>query len=126
MNCNQKVKFWIAQDDSGYASECFGVEEQNDWYDIQYYPEQIEGIIIWNKGLLLAQQIYKGKQGVKMRGKVFDISHNGIKQRIEHIHQMLENYDMSIKDFLDGTGNTSIECFYDIVSLNGGLNELRN
>ncbi|MFH1641736.1 MAG: hypothetical protein ABIC04_02440 [Nanoarchaeota archaeon] len=119
MNCNQRVKFWIAQDDSGYASECFGVEEQNDWYDIQYYPEQIEGIIIWDKGLLLAQQTYKGKQGVKMRGKVFDITRNGIKKRIEHIHQMLENYDMSIKDFLDGTENTSIECFYDVVSLNG-------
>ena len=55
-----------------------------------------------------------------MRDKVFDISHNGIKQRIEHINQMLEEYDMSIKDFLDGTENKSLECFFDVVTLNGG------
>ena len=120
MKSGQKVKFWIAQDDSDYASNCFGAEPENDWYDIQYYPEQIEGIIIWNKGLLLAQQIYKGKQGIEMCGKVFDISRNGIKQRIEYINQNLENYNMPIQDFLDGTENTSLECFFDIVFLNGG------
>ena len=26
MKSSQKVKFWIAQDDSGYASECFGIK----------------------------------------------------------------------------------------------------
>jgi hypothetical protein len=119
MKLKDRVKFWIAQNDSDYASNCFGVEPQNDWYDVQYYPEQIEGIIIWNKGLLLAQQVYKGKQGIEMRGKVFDISRNGIKQRIEQVNGMLEHYDMTIQDFFDDTEILNLDCFYDVVSLNG-------
>lgn len=117
MKLKDRVKIWIAQNDSDYASNCFGVEPQNDWYDVQYYPEQIEAIIIWNKGLLLAQQFYKGKQGVEMRGKVFDISRNGIKQRIEQINGMLEHYNMTIQEFFDDTEILNLDCFFDVVSL---------
>lgn len=119
MKLKDRVKIWIAQNDSDYASNCFGVEPQNDWYDVQYYPEQIEAIIIWNKGLLLAQQVYKGKQGVEMRGKVFDISRNGIKQRIEQINGMLEHYNMTIIEFFDDEEISNLDCFFDVVSLNG-------
>jgi len=118
MKLKDRVKIWIAQNDSDYASNCFGVEPQNDWYDVQYYPERIEAIIIWNKGLLLAQQVYKGKQGVEMRGKVFDISRNGIKQRIEQINVMLEHYNMTIQNFWDDEEISTLDCFFDVVSLN--------
>ena len=118
MKINDRVKIWIAQNDSDYASNCFGVEPQNDWFDIQYYPELIEAIIIWNKGLLLAQEVYKGKQGVEMRGRVFDISRKGIKQRIENINCMLEHYDMSIQDFFDDENIKSLNCFYEIIKIN--------
>lgn len=113
MKVGQKIIFWVATDDSCRASECFGVEPQNDWFDIQYYPEQINGIIIWNKGLLLAQQFYKGKEGVEMRGKVFDISRNGIKVRIESIKSMLERYDMTDGDFFDND-ELSFDSFFEI------------
>lgn len=119
MKLKDRVKIWIVQDDSVMASDCFGVEPQNDWFDVQYYPEQIEAIIIWNKGLLLAQQVYKGKQGVEMRGKVFDISRNGIKQRIEEIKGMLEHYNMTIQEFFDDEEISNLDCFFDVVSLNG-------
>lgn len=119
MKLNDRVKIWIAQDDSAMASDCFGVEPQNDWFDIQYYPYQIEAIIIWNKGLLLAQEVYKGKQGVEMRGDVFDISRNGIKKRIEQIKEKLECYDMTIQEFLAGEEMSNLDFFFDVVSLNG-------
>lgn len=119
MKLKDRVKIWIAQNDSAMASDCFGVESQNDWFDIQYYPQQIEAIIIWNKGLLLAQQVYKGKQGVEMRGQVFDISRNGIKQRIEQIKGMLDYYNMTIQDFFDDEEISNLDCFFDVVSLNG-------
>ena len=114
MKIGDRVKIWIAQDDSDYASNCFGVEPQNDWYDVQYYSEQIEAIIIWNKGLILAQQVYKGKQGVEMRGKVFDISRNGINQRIGKIKEMLKHYDMTIQDFFDDENINTLNCFNEI------------
>lgn len=116
MKLKDRVKIWIAQDDSDFASNCFGVDPQNDWFDVQYYPEQIEAIIIWNKGLLLAQQVYKGKQDV---GKVFDISRNGIKQRIKQINSMLEHYNMTIQEFFDDEKISNLDCFFDVVSLNG-------
>lgn len=115
MKINDRVKIWIAQDDSDYASNCFGVEPQNDWFVIQYYAELIEAIIIWNKGLLLAQEVYKGKQGVEMRGRVYDISRNGIKQRIEQINNMLKHYDMTIQEFFDDENSKSLNCFYEII-----------
>ena len=114
MKIKGRVKIWIAQDDSCLASKCFGVEPQNDWYDIQYYPEQIDAVIIWNRGLLLAQHVYKGNHGVEMRGKVFDISRNGIKQRIKQINNMLEHYNMTIQQFFDDDEITSLDCFYEI------------
>ena len=54
-----------------------------------------------------------------MRGKVFDISRNGIKQRIEQINGMLEHYNMTIQEFFDDEEITNLDCFFDVVSLNG-------
>lgn len=115
MKINNRVEFWIDKNDSGYASELYGVESQNDWYDIQYYPEKIEGIIIWNKGLLLAQHVFKGKNG-ELRGEVFDISKKGIKNRILSINEKLKQFRISINDF---NCDLELECndlnyFYDI------------
>lgn len=118
MKLKDRVKIWIAQDDSAMASDCFGVEPQNDWFDVQYYPEQIEAIIIWNKGLLLAQQVYKGKQGVEMRGKVFDISRNGIKHRIKGINEKLRNYNITVQEFFDDIEISNLNCFFDVILLN--------
>lgn len=117
MKINDRVRIWIDQNDSCFASDCFGVEPQNDWFDVQYYPEQIEAIIIWNKGLLLAQKVYKGKQGVEMRGRVYDISRNGIKQRIEQINSMLKKYNMTTQEFFDDEKISNLDCFFDIVIL---------
>ena len=114
MKIGQRVKFWIAQDDSDFASNCFGVEPQNDWFDVQFYPEQIEGIIIWNKGLLLAQHVFKGKYDVEMRGKVFDISRNGINQRVEQINHKLEYYNLTVKDFFDDGKTLNLNCFFNV------------
>lgn len=114
MKIGDRVLIWIDQDDSDYASNCFGVEAQNDWFDIQYYPELIEAIIIWNKGLLLAQKVYKGKHGDEMRGKVYDISKNGIKNRIQKIEYMLSHYDLTIEEFFDDESITNLDCFYNI------------
>lgn len=114
MKIGDRVLIWIDQDDSDYASNCFGVEAQNDWFVIQYYPELIEAIIIWNKGLLLAQKVYKGKHGDEMRGKVYDISKNGIKNRIQKIEYMLSHYDLTIEEFFDDESITNLDCFYNI------------
>ena len=40
------VKFNVISDDSDFASNCFGVEPQNDWYDVQVYVEEIFGEIV--------------------------------------------------------------------------------
>ena len=117
MRLEQKIKFWVARDDGCMASDCFGVEPQNDWFEVQYYPEQINGVVVWNKGLLLAQHIYKGYKGEEMRGKVFDISKNGIRRRIKHASQMLEHYNMTVQDFFDDPDITGFDCFFDIVLL---------
>lgn len=117
MKLNDKVKIWVDQDDSQYASKCYGVEAQNDWFDIQYYPEQIEAIVIWNKGVLLAQQVYKGNLGIEMRGRVFNISKDGIKERIENIKFKLKQYDLTIADFWDDEEKDSLECFFEVIKM---------
>ena len=117
MKVNDRVKIWVAQNDSAMASSCFGVDPQNDWYDIQYYPEQIDAVIIWNKGLILAQHVYNGKQGVEMRGGVFDISKNGIKKRIDKINKTLSNYNMTIQNFWDDEKILNLDCFFDVIYL---------
>lgn len=99
MKINQRIKFWIDTDESSYASECYLVEPQNDWFEVQYYPEQKEGIIIWNKGVLLAQEIYNGLNGVEMRGNVYEISKKAINERIIRIKDKLIWYNISLIDF---------------------------
>ena len=104
MKINDRVKIWVAKNN-------------NDWFEVQYYAEQIEVIIIWNKGLLLAQQIYTNKQGAQMRGKVFDISRNGIKQRIKQITYTLKYYDKTIEEFFDDEKKSNLDCFFDIIPI---------
>ena len=111
MKIDDKVLFWVDSDDSGMASTLFGVDPQNDWYDIQYYPEQKRGIIIENKNTILVQHIYNDDD----RGKVYDISKNGIKRRILGIETHLEIYGISVSDFTDG--ENSLSFFYDIQKL---------
>lgn len=116
MKLNQRVKIWRACDDSDYASNCFGAEPQNDWFDIQYYAEQIEAIIIQTKGSLLAQHVYKGMGGKELRGEVYDISKNGIKHRIEEVKERIEYYGIKLEDFFERI--SSLEDFYTIEVLN--------
>lgn len=117
MKVGTKINIWIARDDSGYASELFGVEPQNDWYDIQYYPEQIKAIVIWNKGLLLAQETYISN-GLEFRGQVFDISRNGIRKRIEEITNTLNNYGKTLEYFLEDVDEKTLDFFFKIQILN--------
>lgn len=111
---NQRVKIWKATDESSRAVDLYGVEPQNDWFEIQYYPEQIDAIIIWNRGVLLAQHIYLGKNNIECRGNVYDISKNGISRRINEIHNRLDNYGISISRFLEGSDLKDLKDFYKI------------
>jgi hypothetical protein len=117
MKINDRVKFMISQDDSDYATNCFGVEPQNNWFDVQFYAEEIEGIIIWNKGLLLAQQVYKGRQGIEMRGKVFDVSRNGINKRLDEIKTQIEKYNIKERNFLGDDEELTLNSFFEITKV---------
>jgi hypothetical protein len=120
MKINQKVRFWIAQNDSCMASDCFGAAPEYDWFAVSYYPDKIEGVVIWNKGVLLAQHIYKGKDGVEKRGGVYDISRNGINKRICKIKEQLKGMEMSEDDFFDSMDVDNFDYFYEIDIKNNG------
>lgn len=122
MKLNTIVKFIIAKDDSGYASDLFGVEPQNDWYDKQYYAEEIQGIIIKNRGNILAQHIFFGDGGIEKRGKIYDISKSGIRDRIKETKQMLDVYGINEKEFIENAELVDFNCFYKIEILNIKIN----
>ena len=116
MKVNQRIKFWVAQDDSGDATNLFGVESHCNWFDVQYYPEQISAVVIWTKGLLLAQQVYKHKDGHEARGGVFDISKKGIRERIDEVINQLRVYDKSIDSFLEGVEYKTLDFFFEFTT----------
>lgn len=43
------VEFNIVSDDSDYASNLFGVEDENDWFYVSVYTSVLYGEIIKNK-----------------------------------------------------------------------------
>lgn len=117
-----RVKIWISTDESGRASYRYDIEPQLDWHVTEFYPEQIECEIIWQKALLLAQHVYTGYKSnpegeiilQECRGKVYDISRNGINQRIEYTVAMLEHYGLNIDEWCQEAEMDSLEEFYKI------------
>ena len=113
---NDRVKIWVDNDDSGMAVDKFGVEPQNDFFAVEYYPEQIEAIIISNNEKLLAQQVFLAKNGKEVRGKTFDISYEGINNRIKIIKDKIKEYNLTIEIFLEDIDNEKdLNFFHNII-----------
>ena len=102
----QVVKFYKAQDDSAQASDCFGFDPScgNDWFSVQYYPEQVYGVITKIRGTILAQMFFLNRDGERQFCDSYDLSKTGIEQRVLEIQGMLEQYNLTEKDFFEDCG----------------------
>lgn len=118
MRVNDIIKFWVDTDDSDYASNCHGADQMNDWLSVQYYPEQIKGIIIWkSKNIILAQKLYKSRgSDIEQRGEVYNISKKGIANRIKNVKKKISFYRISKDDFFqpDYGNESDYNIFYKV------------
>ena len=106
MKIGDKVRFMHYYASHSNAVDMFGVEPQNNFPVHEIYIEQLEGVIVWNSGLLIV---------VTEKMKAYDISKNGCNKRFEElkihvIDYASMNFDEWIQEEIDA-GN--INCVRD-------------
>ena len=105
------VKFNVISDDSDYASNCFGVESQNDWFDIQVYPEEVFGEIVKRNTIEI---IYTNG---KRSGKFFKIKNGIVENEVNKLLQKKSEYDISLSRIFDGSDLKTIKDFKKITTI---------
>lgn len=65
MKIGQLVRFNIINDEFNYASICFGVEPENNWFNIQVYTEEVYGEIVKNNTIELIYDTGKKSENRK-------------------------------------------------------------
>lgn len=118
----QIIKFYIPQNDTCMASECYGFNpgEYSDWLEVQYYPEQVQGVITKIKGTILAHRFLINRNGERQFFGFYDLSKNGINQRIEEIKHTLDCYGLSEEDFFEDISER-FDLFGVIEQVGGGV-----
>jgi len=102
------VEFNIISDDSDYASNCFGIEAQNDWFDVQVYSENVFGEIVKTNTIEI---IYSDG---KRSGRLFKIKKGIIESEVNKLYQKKYQYDLKLKDIFDGSNFNSVKSFKEI------------
>ena len=105
------VKFNVISDDSDYASNCFGVEAQNDWFDIQVYTEELFGEIVKRNTIEI---IYTDG---KRSGKFFKIKNGIIEKELNKLLQKKSEYNISLSQIFDGSDLKTIKDFKKITTI---------
>ena len=106
------VKFNVISDDSDFASNCFGVEPQNDWFDIQVYVEEIFGEIVKKNTI---EHIYTN--GTRS-GVFYRIVNGVIKSEYDKLINKKEQYKLKLSDVFEGSGLRTINDFKEIKKIN--------
>lgn len=102
------VSFNVICDDSDWASNCFGVEPQNDWFDIQVYVENLYGEIVKSNTI---EQIRS--DGTKT-GRYFKVRNGIIESELNSLMGAKSKHGLSINQIFEGSGLKTIRKFTEI------------
>lgn len=102
------VKFNIILDDSGYASDRFDVEPQNDWLAVEVYVEECFGEIV-KKNVI--EHIYN--DGTRS-GKFYKIVNGRIPTEVDELLRKKVEYGLSLSYIFDGSGLRTLKDFIKI------------
>lgn len=106
------VSFNVICDDSDWASNCFGVEAENDWFDVQFYAENLFGEIVKKNTI---ERI--DKEGNKT-GIFYKITDGVIKSEINKLLYGKSKYDLKLLDIFEGSGLKTFNDFKEIKVIN--------
>ncbi len=107
------VSFNVVCDDSDYASNCFGVEAQNDWFDIQVYTDTVFGEIIKSNTI----QVIRNTDGLKM-DIFFKIKNGIINNEVNSLLDKKQIYDLNLCDIFEGSNLKTLKDFKEIKKIN--------
>jgi hypothetical protein len=102
------VRFNTISDDSDYASNCFGVEPQNDWFDVQVYVEQAFGEIVKKNTIEI---IYRDG---RRSGKFYKIVNGIIKSEVDKLLIKKNQYNIKLSDIFGGGDLNTVKDFKNI------------
>ena len=102
------VRFNTISDDSDYASNCFGVESQNDWFDIQVYTEEIFGEIV-KKNII--EVIYTDG---RRSGKFYKIINGIVKSEVDKLLLKKQQYGLKLSYIFEGSNLKTMRDFKNI------------
>lgn len=102
------VKFNTVSDDSDYASNCFGVEPQNDWFDVQVYVNECFGEIVKKNVIEL---IYTDG---RRSGIYYKIENGIIKSEIIKLLLKKQRYRIKLSDIFEGSNLRTMKDFETI------------
>jgi len=112
MKVGTLVTFNVITDDSCYASKCFGVDFENDWFDIQVYAEKAFGEIVKRNTIEI---IYKDG---RRSGIFFRIVKGVIKKEIESFYNKKHKYGLSNYEIFETSGIKTFAEFKEIKIIN--------
>ena len=102
------VKFNTVSDDSDYASNCFGVEPQNDWFDVQVYTVEVFGEVVQRNTI---QIIYPDGS---RSGKLYRIVNGIVESEVEKLFVKKKQYGMKLSDIFEGSNLRTMKDFETI------------
>ena len=102
------VKFNIISDDSDYASNCFGVEPQNDWFVIQVYVEEVFGEIVKKNTIEIIHT--DGKRS----GKFYKIVNGIVKSEVDKLLIKKSQYNLKLYEIFEGSDLKTMKDFNKI------------
>jgi len=97
MKIGTLVSFNVVTDDSDYASNCFGVESENDWFDIQVYVETTFGEFIKTNTIEIIY--HDGRRS----NRFFKVVKGVIKKEIDNFYSKKYQYGLSNYQILESS-----------------------
>lgn len=102
------VQFNVVCDDSDYASNCFGVEPQNDWFDVQVYVETLFGEIVKTNTIEHIR-----KDGTRT-GVFYKIKNGIIESQQRLLLEKKYKYDLKLYEIFEGSDINTLFKFSQI------------
>ena len=105
------VKFNSISDDSDYASNCFCVAPEYDWFDVQVYTEECFGEVV-KKNIIEIIYIDGRKSG-----KFYKIINGVVKSEIDKLVNKKKKYGLKLSDIFEGSNLRTMKDFRTITLL---------
>lgn len=102
------VRVNTISDDSDYASNCFGVEPQNDWFDVQVYVEEALGEIVKKNTIEI---IYTDG---RRSGIFYKIVNGIIKSEVDKLLIKKNQYSLKLSEIFEGSELKTMKDFKNI------------